>query len=115
MLKDKLIKLRKEKKKTQQQVADVIGVSRPAYTAYERGTRTPDYDILQSLANYFDVTIDHLLGRSYNGQAKEELKDKKVSEDPMTNVMVDNWAIMTEEQRREALDYIEFLLHKNKK
>ncbi|HSH25569.1 MAG TPA: helix-turn-helix transcriptional regulator [Massilibacterium sp.] len=72
MLKDRLVKLRKEKKKTQKDIADVIGVSRPAYTAYEKGNRTPDYEILKILADYFDVTTDYLLGHSDQPHLTEE-------------------------------------------
>lgn len=66
MLKDRLIKLRTQKKKTQEQIANIIGVTRPAYTAYEKGTRTPDYEILKTLADYYDVSIDYLLARTDN-------------------------------------------------
>lgn len=64
MLPERLIKLRKENKKTQQQIADYLGITRPAYTAYERGNRQPDYEILQKLADFYDVTVDYLLGRT---------------------------------------------------
>lgn len=50
--------------RTQQQLADYLGITRPAYTAYERGTRQPDYETLQKLADFFDVSIDYLLGRT---------------------------------------------------
>lgn len=66
MLKDRLVKLRNQKKKTQEQIANIIGVTRPAYTAYEKGTRTPDYEILKTLADYYDVSIDYLLARTDN-------------------------------------------------
>lgn len=64
MLNVRLISLRKNKKKTQQEIADYLGITRPAYTAYERGTRQPDYETLNKIANYYDVTSDYLLGRS---------------------------------------------------
>ena len=66
MLSVRLISLRKSHKKTQQDVADYLGLTRPAYTAYERGNRQPDYTILQKLADYYDVSTDYLLGRSDN-------------------------------------------------
>ena len=57
-------KLRLEKKLTQQEVADKIGITRPAYTAYESGKREPDFSMLQVLADLFGVSTDYLLGRS---------------------------------------------------
>lgn len=71
MLKDQLIKLRKSKKKTQEDIAKYLGISRPAYTAYEAGNRQPDYDSLIKLSNYFDVSLDFLL----TGQNKEAKKE----------------------------------------
>lgn len=60
----RLTSLRKKKNKTQQELADYLGLTRPAYTAYERGNRSPDYDTLQKIADYFGVTTDYLLGRT---------------------------------------------------
>ena len=54
-------KLRLEKKLTQQEVADKIGITRPAYTAYESGKREPDFSMLQVLADLFGVSTDYLL------------------------------------------------------
>lgn len=64
MFSDRLTEIRKEFQKTQQNVADYLGVTRPAYTAYELGSREPDFETLQKLAEYFDVTTDYLLGRT---------------------------------------------------
>jgi transcriptional regulator with XRE-family HTH domain len=66
LLSDRLTSLRKEKKKTQQDMADYLGITRPAFTAYELGNRQPDYEILQKLADYFEVSIDFILGRTNN-------------------------------------------------
>lgn len=66
MFPDRLTKLRIEHKKTHQEMADLLGITRPAYTAYENGKRRPDYDTLIKLANYFDETVDYLLGNTDN-------------------------------------------------
>lgn len=70
MLAKRLSNLRNEFKKTQQQMADFLGITRPAYTAYERGTRQPDYETLKKLADFFDVSTDYLLGRTDEPQGK---------------------------------------------
>lgn len=46
---------------TQQQAADYLGVSRQAYCNYENGTRSPDFETLLKLGEYFDVSVDFLL------------------------------------------------------
>lgn len=114
VLKDRLLKLRKEKNRTQEDVAKVIGVSRPAYTAYEKGNRTPDYGILQTLADYFDVTTDYLLGHSNDPQGtnKEERKKEK---DELTEILKDAPEEEREKIKEEALAYAKYLTDARRK
>lgn len=56
--------LRNEKNKTQQQLADYLGVTRGAYSHFENGRNEPDTDTLVRLANYYDISVDALLGRT---------------------------------------------------
>lgn len=72
MFAKRLVYLRKLNKKTQKQISEILGVTRPAYTAYEKGNRQPDYDTLLKLANYFDVSTDYLLGKSDDPTSTEE-------------------------------------------
>jgi len=57
--------LREKKSLTQQQVAEMMGVSRAAYGKWEIGEREPDHKTLIKLADLFEVTTDYLLGRPY--------------------------------------------------
>ncbi len=59
---DKLKSLRTEKKLTQKQVADQIGLAISAVSSYESGSRYPSYDVLVQLAHIFHVSTDYLLG-----------------------------------------------------
>lgn len=59
---EKLKSLRIEKKLTQKQVADRIGLAISAVSSYESGTRYPSYDVLVKLARIFHVSTDYLLG-----------------------------------------------------
>ena len=59
-----LKQLRTNKKVSQKEVADYIGVSRTAYNQYESGKRDMSTDTLIKLADYFNVSIDAILGRS---------------------------------------------------
>ena len=55
--------LRKRRNLSQQEVADAVNVARSTYTQYETGKRLPSIDVLTKLAEYFDSTVDYLLGR----------------------------------------------------
>ncbi len=61
---ERLIKLRKEQHLTQKQVAEGVNVTEIAIQNYEAGRRKPNYDILIALADFFDVSLDYLVGRS---------------------------------------------------
>ncbi len=62
MLGFRLMDLRKATGKTQAEIAAYLGITRPAYTAYESGRRQPDYATLRQIADYYKVTLDYLLG-----------------------------------------------------
>ncbi|WP_155286095.1 helix-turn-helix domain-containing protein [Lacticaseibacillus zhaodongensis] len=62
MLPERLKELRTAKRLTQEDVAKFLGITRPAYTAYESGTRQPDDTTKMKLAKYYGVTVDYLLG-----------------------------------------------------
>lgn len=62
---DKILKLlRSEKNMSQQELADALGISKSAINMYERGERQPKFEILEQIADYFNVDMDYLLGRT---------------------------------------------------
>ncbi|HML33801.1 helix-turn-helix domain-containing protein [Sporomusa sphaeroides] len=63
MLGEHLKQLRENKKLTQQEMADKIGIARGTYAHYEINRREPDNATLARLADFFGVTTDELLGR----------------------------------------------------
>lgn len=56
--------IRKSKDLTQKQVANTIGISERGFQRYELNERKPTYDILIAIADFFDVSLDYLVGRS---------------------------------------------------
>ena len=49
---------------TQQQLAKILGVSESRIGMYERCQREPDFEMLEAIADYFNVDMDYLTGRS---------------------------------------------------
>ena len=47
----------------QAEVAKALGISRQSYNFYENGKREPTPDMLCKIADYFNITVDDLLGR----------------------------------------------------
>ncbi len=66
-----LRELRDERKLTQQELADKLDVSRMSINFYESNRRTPDINFAIKAANFFNVTVDYLVGNS-NVKAKED-------------------------------------------
>lgn len=60
----RLVMLREDKGLTQQQLADILGVTRQSLSLYEKAERTINIDLLAKIADEFEVTTDFLLGRS---------------------------------------------------
>lgn len=64
LLPERLRELRGKLNYTQQRVADDLSISRKLLSNYECGTREPDIDMLQTLATYYFVSVDYLIGAS---------------------------------------------------
>lgn len=64
--------LRKEKGETQDQVAEVAGVSKRSYIYWENGERQIKPDKAQKLADHFGVSVGYLLGYSENPQRYDD-------------------------------------------
>ncbi len=64
LLPERLRELRGKLNYTQQRVADDLSISRKLLSNYECGTREPDIDMLQTLATYYFVSIDYIVGAS---------------------------------------------------
>ncbi len=56
--------LRTEKNVSQQQLADVVGVSQQSINKYENHSVEPDIDTLIKISDFFSVSVDFLIGRT---------------------------------------------------
>lgn len=64
---------RKEKGITQEELANYLGVSKPAVSKWESGQSYPDILLLPVLASYFNISVDELIGYE-PGMTKEEVR-----------------------------------------
>lgn len=61
----KLKHLRHSLCRTQAQMAELLGITVRGYRNYELGSREPELSILIKLADYFNVSLDELVGREF--------------------------------------------------
>ena len=62
----RLKELRKKNGDTQKQIVDLLGIAERNYRRYEAGDVDPSASNAIKLADYFQVSVDYLLGRSDN-------------------------------------------------
>ncbi len=65
---DRIAFLREKHRLTQEQLSGKIGISRATLSHYEKNRREPDYETLNKIADFFNVSIDYLLGRTNDPQ-----------------------------------------------
>ncbi len=63
-LAERLKSLRLEKHLKQEEAAEGLQISMRTYCRYEYGEREPNASVLWRMADFFDVNIDYLVGRS---------------------------------------------------
>lgn len=61
---ERIKQLRKERGLSQDQLAKILGVSRSTVGMYETGKREPDFESCEAIADFFNVDMDYLIGRS---------------------------------------------------
>ena len=61
---ERLKNLRQSFSLTQPELADKIGVSRSTISMYEQGAREPDFETLEAIADFFNVDMNYLTGKT---------------------------------------------------
>lgn len=90
---DILKQLRKRHKMTQEELSNALGVTRSAVSMYELGVRTPDYEMMKSISNLFNVSMDYL----YEKETEPSLSELKLA-------ILDVIDQIPEEQQRAFLE-----------
>ena len=67
---ERIKQLRKKKGISQSELAELIGVKNNTVSTWERGTRKPDFEALNLLSNYFEVSFEYILGSSDKEEAR---------------------------------------------
>lgn len=81
--KDMLRYLRNSRNLTQSELAKIIGVSPSAVGMYESGERQPNFEIEEKIADYFNVTLDTLRGKTSPVSPIEFEKLTKVNQEKL--------------------------------
>ena len=71
-LSENLKALRVSRGFTQEQAAELLGVSKQSVSRWENGVTFPDITLLPALASFYETTVDDLLGNGREETAKEK-------------------------------------------
>lgn len=80
----RLRELRNSRKLSQQELANSLGISKSSVNMYERGEREPGLDTLEAIADFFNVDMDYLTGKTSQIKNFSEL-DKKYNTEKFSN------------------------------
>ena len=101
-----LKKLKKKRELTQEDLANFIGVSFQAVSKWERGEGYPDITILPVIANFFDVTLDELVGMDEIKNSKRlEVVFIKLKENASVGKIEENIQMLREEIKHFPNNY----------
>lgn len=103
---DRLKELREEKELKQAELANLFNISPSTIGMYEQNRRTPDFALLNSIADYFGVSIDYLLGRT---------NIRNYEENTIAAHTDDRTQQLSEEGRKKLDDFIDYLIFEEMK
>lgn len=78
VLGERIRRLRQERRWTQVELAEKLGVHQKQISAYERDVHAPSVDVLIKMAEVFDVTLDHLAFESRGKAAPMQIQDREL-------------------------------------
>lgn len=100
-----LRKLRQANNLTQEQLAEKLDITPSAITMYETGLRNPSLKILFKISEFFNVSIDELLGNNHSNINKLDTS--------LSGFPIEDFKKLTPSQKEQIKSLIEFLIHKN--
>lgn len=109
MLEENIRVMRREKGLTQEQLAEVMGVSTASVSKWETGVAAPELTMLAALADYFEMSIDALIGHTVDKAQLEEkvaaIKELSLAnEDDKAMELTCHFALAFMEQEEENMD-----------
>ena len=112
---EKLLRLRKEMKMTQDDVAKILGMSRTSFSKYENGNSAPPLHVLRKIAAIYNVGLEYLIFdentsiRLNDSQSEDEntssVPVSKITElRPVEKQIIGKYRILTDEEKKQFLE-----------
>jgi len=111
---NRITELRKNKKISQKELGELLGVAQNTVCNWENGRREPEYEMLLKLANFFGVSTDYLLGNSDSESSPCDISSDSAADSEKARLL-EQFSRLSESEMQEALDYIRFQLSRREK
>ena len=99
--------LREQHNLSQTDLARILNISRQSYNFYENEKRDPDTEMLIRIADFFNVSLDYLLGRTNDPSPLTQEKTPSYQEEVLRDI-----GDITPEMASEVRQFISYLKHK---
>ena len=108
----RIMELRRQDNISRRELAKSLGITYWALSKYESGERCPDQDLLRSLAFFFKVSTDYLLGVTEDSRTFGEVAQGTQSFDEQIEALLDMDPSLTLDEKKSLLEdlknYFEF-------
>lgn len=91
--------LRLEKKLSQEKIAEDLEISQPLIAKWESHQSTPSPEMLDYIADYFNVSVDYLIGRS-------KYKNLEADNSELDNVLFSKAKDLTDDEKKTIINVI---------
>lgn len=97
---ERIFALMKEKNITAKQASDDTGIAQACFSGWKKHRYLPNGSTIVKLADYFNVSVDYLLGTDSDVDSLDKTIQAEVQQ-------------LSDEQKAEALNYIKYIKQKN--
>jgi transcriptional regulator with XRE-family HTH domain len=87
---ENLKRLRKLERLTQRDISDILKTDRSAIANYERGARVPPLDVLVTIAEHFNISLDYLI----LGKRSTDTTGQSSNQEVLNELMAENMTLM---------------------
>ncbi len=115
---EKLAELRRQKGLSQAELARLLNLGQSTIAMYEKNKRAPDYHQLARLADFFNVSVDYLLGRKREDEKDAPPPNENLlaaARDPLFRKLLVQIPDLSEEEKRSVAEHWEWALEFVKK
>ena len=111
----RLKELRMEQGKTQEEMAKRLGISRQVYANYENEINEPSLEMLAKMGDYFQCSLDFLIGRSDDFGNITVTGDGSADVTVEEKALVQDFRLLAQTEKVQVSGYLHYLAEKAKK